>query len=106
MTDIVRHHAPTMEYPGPDEPHEYYVRSIERFFAPHEIASLHLEAEPPVAVRDIMTPTVFQVPEQTPINMVADAMIKNRVHRIFVTREEKTVGVISSVDMLRILRDI
>ncbi len=53
-----------------------------------------------------MTPAVFKVSEDTPVQKVADNMIKNRIHRIFVTREETVVGIISSADMLRVIRDM
>jgi len=49
---------------------------------------------------------VFSVSEDTRVQDIADTMIKNRIHRIFVTREEKMVGIISSVDMLMVIRDM
>jgi CBS domain-containing protein len=53
-----------------------------------------------------MTPMIFQVTEDTPVQQVADMMIKNRIHRIFVTRDEKVVGIISTPDMLKVIRDM
>jgi CBS domain-containing protein len=53
-----------------------------------------------------MTPMIFQVTEDTPVQQVADMMIKNRIHRVFVTREEKVVGIISTPDILKIIRDM
>jgi CBS domain-containing protein len=37
---------------------------------------------------------------------VADAMIRGRIHRVFVTRDEKLVGIITTMDMLKIIRDM
>jgi signal-transduction protein with cAMP-binding, CBS, and nucleotidyltransferase domain len=37
---------------------------------------------------------------------VAETMIKNRIHRVFVTREEKPIGIISTVDMMKVIRDM
>jgi len=53
-----------------------------------------------------MTPTIFKVNEDTTVQEVADTLIRKRIHRVFVTREEKVVGVISTVDMLKIIRDM
>jgi len=53
-----------------------------------------------------MTPMIFQVTEHTPVQEVADMMIKNRIHRVFVTRNEKVIGIISTPDMLKVIRDI
>ena len=57
----------------------------------------------PVEVRDIMTPIVFSVTESTPVTEVAQVMMKEHLHRIFVKREDKVVGIITSYDMLRII---
>jgi signal-transduction protein with cAMP-binding, CBS, and nucleotidyltransferase domain len=40
------------------------------------------------------------------VQQVADMMIKNRIHRVFVTRQEKVVGIISTPDILKIIRDM
>ena len=87
-------------------PHEYYLHSLEHRYAKVEIASLSVHGEPLTTVVDIMTPMIFKVAEDTAVQDIADIMIKNRIHRIFVTREEKMVGIISSVDMLKIIRDL
>src|SRR5262249_8796373 len=56
-------------------------------------------------VRDIMTPTVYTVTEDTPASEVARAMISGRVHRLFVTRDRKIVGIVTSLDLLKLLGD-
>jgi signal-transduction protein with cAMP-binding, CBS, and nucleotidyltransferase domain len=40
------------------------------------------------------------------VQQVADMMIKKRIHRVFVTREGKVVGIISTPDILKIIRDM
>jgi CBS domain-containing protein len=87
-------------------PHEYYLHSLEHRYAKVEIASLSIHGEPLTTVGDIMTPTIFKVSEDTTVQEIADTMIKNRIHRIFVTRKEKMVGIISSADMLNVIRDM
>ena len=54
-------------------------------------------------VRDIMTPTVYSVPEDTPVSEVAETMIESHVHRLLVTREGRVVGILSTSDLLGLL---
>lgn len=54
-------------------------------------------------VRDIMTPDVFTVPEDTPVPELAELMLDNHVHRLLVTRGEKVVGIVSTSDLLGLL---
>ena len=104
LTDIVHHE--TQYEKDPQWPHDYYLHALERQCAREEAASFRIEAEPLKTVRAIMTPMIFQVSEDTPVQKVADMMIKNRIHRVFVTRDEKVVGIISTPDMLKVIRDI
>ena len=106
LTDIIGHDTLPEKYSEPHGPHEYYLHTLQHRFAPQEIDSLKLEIEPVTTVRDIMIPKIFKVGEDTPVQEVADTMIKSHIHRVFVTREEKVVGIISAVDMLEIVRDM
>ncbi len=104
LTDIVQYD--TQPEKDPQWPHDYYLHALERQCAREEAASFRIEAEPLRTVRAIMTSKIFQVTEDTPVQQVADMMIKNRIHRIFVTRDEKVVGIISTPDMLKVIRDM
>ena len=104
LSDIVRYD--TQPEKDSQWPHDYYLHALERQFAKEEAASFRIEAEPLKTVRAIMTPMIFQLIEDTPVQQVADLMIKNRIHRIFVTREEKVIGIISTSDMLKVVRDM
>lgn len=105
-TDIIANGTISENDPESYGPHEYYLHNLEHRYAKVEIASFSIGGEPLTTVGDIMTPTVFKVAEDTPIQSVADTMIKNRIHRIFVTKKEKMVGIISSADMLKVIRDM
>jgi CBS domain-containing protein len=59
----------------------------------------------PVEVRDIMTPSVLCVDEQTPVKKIAETMISEHSHRIFVTHGEKITGIITTHDMLKLISD-
>ena len=105
LTDIVRHNS----LPGNDSrlnsPYDYYRHGLEHQYAKEDIRSLSIGTEPLDTVRDIMTPMIFDVTEDTKVKQVADTMIRGRIHRVFVTREQKLTGVITTVDMLKVIRN-
>jgi predicted transcriptional regulator len=104
LTDIVHHE--TQPEKDRDWPHDYYLHALERQYAREEATCFQIETESLSRVRDIMTPVIFQVTEDTPVQQVADMMIKNHIHRVIVLRDEKIVGIISAPDMLKIIRDM
>ncbi|MCM0611140.1 CBS domain-containing protein [Marinobacter sediminum] len=59
----------------------------------------------PVEVRDIMTPSVLSVDEQTPVRDIANIMMREHLHRIFVTKESKITGIITTYDMLKLISE-
>ncbi len=59
----------------------------------------------PVEVRDIMTPSVLSDDEQTPVRDIANIMMREHLHRIFVTKESKITGIITTYDMLKLISD-
>lgn len=59
----------------------------------------------PVEVRDIMTPIVLSVDEQTPVRDIANIMMREHLHRIFVTSDSKITGIITTYDMLKLISD-
>jgi CBS domain-containing protein len=67
-----------------------------------DLRALHVEREP-LLVRDVMTPAVYAVPEQTEASAAARAMIAGRIHRLFVTRAGRVIGIVTSLDLLKLL---
>ncbi|MFP3979431.1 HPP family protein [Marinobacter sp. KMM 10035] len=57
----------------------------------------------PVEVRDIMTPIVLSVDETTPVRDIANIMMKEHLHRIFVTKDTRITGIVTTYDMLKIV---
>lgn len=58
-------------------------------------------------VSEIMTPTIYAVPEDTPMPAVIDEMLGRGVHRLFVLDSDGLlVGVISTLDVLRATRNL
>ncbi len=67
-----------------------------------ELAQLAVRGDEPL-VRDIMTPTLFTVDESAPIEAIAGAMLAGRVHRLFVAREGRVIGIVTAHDLLKAL---
>ncbi len=104
LSDLVRSHA-LGEAPAANGS-SYYGQGLERLVAREDMASLGVGAESTTAARDIMTPMIFSVEEDIAVQEVADAMIRGRIHRVLVTRKGVMVGIISSLDLLCIVRDM
>jgi predicted transcriptional regulator len=105
VTDIIRYESMHMHESHPETPHDYYLQGLESRYAREEIASLRIESDNMATVQDIMTPMIFQVDEGTTVQAAADIMIKGHIHRIFVTRDKRVVGVLTAFDMLKVIRD-
>lgn len=103
VTDLVR--AQSERESAPPEEHDFYARSFEADFSPEDLKDLRLVQESHRRVRDVMTPCVFDVNEDTPVAQIAEQMVRGRIHRVFVSREDKIVGVVSALDLLRLLVD-
>jgi CBS domain-containing protein len=56
-----------------------------------------------VAVRDVMTPVVHQVPASASVAEAARIMVDHHIHRLVVTQGKEPVGIISSMDLLRVI---
>lgn len=71
----------------------------------HQVAEERFGGPPAADVRveDVMTSRVFSVEASTPLREVARVMTERQVHRLFVTREGEPVGIITTLDLLRLL---
>jgi CBS domain-containing protein len=67
-----------------------------------EMRELHVEADETL-VRQIMNPTTYTVPHDTPVSSLARTMIAGRVHRLLVVRDHRVVGIVTSLDLLKLL---
>lgn len=105
-TDIARHDGLAETRMLADEPHDYYLHGWEGRLAAEELTSFHIEQPPQGTVREIMTPMVFKVDEHTPISEIADTMITGRIHRLLVTHNHTIVGIVTTMDLLKVIRDM
>jgi CBS domain-containing protein len=104
LTDLARGAARID--PAASSPHAYYARALEMVVGQGELSNFRIQHEPATTVREVMSPVVFGVDERTPIQEVANMMITGRIHRVLVTRDDKMVGIISSLDLLPLVRDL
>lgn len=106
LTDIVRQNRLQDQNPGREDTHDVYLFDLERRMGREELREMHIQVESPVQVHDIMTPMIFSVSEDTAVQEVADTMLKGRIHRVFVTRDGKLSGIVTALDMLKVVRDL
>jgi len=58
-----------------------------------------------VTVRDVMTPLVHQVPVTASVAEAARLMIEEHIHRLVVTQGKAPVGIITSLDLLKVVAE-
>ncbi len=105
MTDIIRQDILKGKDVQLQRTNDYYLSSLEERYDNEEVVTFRIKETSRATVKDIMTPVVFDVPEDMPASQVADMMIKGRIHRVFVTRNKELVGIISALDLLKIVRE-
>jgi predicted transcriptional regulator len=57
-------------------------------------------------VRDVMTPIVHQVPANATVAEAARVMVREHIHRLVVTQGRQPVGIITSMDLLRVVAEL
>jgi predicted transcriptional regulator len=103
MTDIGRNMA------EPSDP----MSSLGQNFYRDDAVDLSLEdlgqryvEERAVTVRDVMTPVIHQVPVTASLAEVARIMVDRHIHRLVVTQGKDPVGIITSMDLLKMVADL
>ena len=102
FSDIVRHAGSGLI----DRPHRddaFYNAMMDTTMSPEEQRSFHESVDESVLVSDIMTPMIFEVAPETPLIQVAEAMVKGRIHRVMVTEGRQLKGIISALDLLKVM---
>ena len=102
VTDIARHASGDADDDRPDSGRDYYVDSLE-FDHDHVLfEELSPTALGGTLVEEIMTPTIYDVTPDTSVKDVSKAMVQNKIHRVFVSDQQKVIGVISALDVLKL----
>ena len=105
VSDIIRNDEQRATIVHDKQESNYYLHGWEDDLNEDEIEDLHIEEDDALTVRDIMTPLIFKVPETECISSMADTMIGGRIHRLIVTKDDKAVGIITTLDLLKVIRD-
>lgn len=103
LMDIARYQSMAEDQLIEDRPHDYYLQGWEEKLYPEEIKSFHIESVPNARARDLMTPMVFKVQADLPASEVAQIMVQGRIHRLFVVDDGKVVGIITALDLLKLV---
>lgn len=69
----------------------------------HLPKGFHIESPDRTRVCDIMTPAVVEVKKEAPVPDLARMMRRRRIHRVFVTQGRKLQGIVTTLDLLRLL---
>ena len=99
QTDLVYYHLTRGDRPfhGSDF---YRSAQIERAF---EGAGYQIEEYDIGLVEEVMTPVVHTAAPETPVADLARHMAEKRVHRMIITEGEQVVGLVSAMDLLRVI---
>lgn len=103
LTDVVRHSSMPESDAVSDNTHDVYLYALERHMGHEEIRLFHTDNESPVKVRDIMTPMIFRIDEDASVQQIADLLIRGGIHRVFVTEGSKLTGIVTALDLLKVL---
>jgi CBS domain-containing protein len=104
VTDVAENDVERPDLVADHSAPEEAVRGWEDRMNPEEIHPLHVESDD-LLVRDIMTPSVYTVPEDTPVATIAHTMVSGRIHRLLVTHRGHVTGIVTSLDLVRLLAD-
>ena len=104
LTDLARANTLSDEDLSGAVAHEFYSRYLDEPYEDEDgvprVAPEHAQTR----VEEIMTPVVLEIDETTPVAEVANQMIESKVHRLMVTRDGRIVGVVTALDLLKVLR--
>jgi predicted transcriptional regulator len=103
MTDIGRNMAEPSDSVSSRGPNFYRDDAVD--LARDDLGQRFVE-ERAVTVRDVMTPVVHQVPVTASVAEVARIMVEQHIHRLVVTQGKDPVGIITSMDLLKMVADL
>jgi predicted transcriptional regulator len=104
MTDIGRHLAEPSEFESSRSP-EFYRDSAGELTSLEDFGQRFVE-QSATTVRDVMTPVIHQVPATATVAEAARVMVREHIHRLVVTQGREPVGIITSMDLLRVVAEL
>lgn len=105
LMDIARHQTFSDLPVSEERPHDYYLLGWEDKYDADDIRAFHVEAPANVLVREIMTPIVFKVEADVPVQEIAKIMVHGRIHRVVVTEAERAIGIITALDLVKLIEE-
>ncbi|MEF8817950.1 MAG: CBS domain-containing protein [Salinibacter sp.] len=102
LTDIARHNG-TAGKPASDRPASYYRSELEADYADEDLENLQISEGGETTAEHVMTPQVYDVNEHTSVQQTAQVMHRGGIHRVFVTTDGEVRGVITALDMLKVV---
>jgi predicted transcriptional regulator len=102
MTDIGRNMAEPSEF-APSRSSGFY-RDSAADLTLEDLGQRDVEGGA-VTVRDVMTPAIHQVPISASVAEAARIMVDQHIHRLVVTHGKEPVGIITSMDVLRMVAE-
>lgn len=110
LVDLVRHESLPETVPWTRSLADYYRHdeykfNLENQYADEELALLRVDGDTTVRVGDVMSRRIYSVDPDTPVQAIADMMVRGRIHRVLVTCGDRVEGVVTTLDLLEVLRD-
>lgn len=99
-TDIVRYDMLPVVERSAESPPGYYLSPLDPLYTREDLAGLDIQSSGMVTVGDLMTPVIFEVSEAAPISEIAQLMVRGRIHRVFVTQDDKISGLVTTMDIV------
>ncbi|MFB6097971.1 MAG: CBS domain-containing protein [Salinibacter sp.] len=102
LTDIARYSS-TAGDPAAERPAAYYRTELEAQYADEDLEDLRVSQGGDTTAEHVMTPQIYDVNEHTSLQQVAQVMHRSGIHRVFVTTDGEVRGVITALDMLKVV---
>lgn len=106
LSDIVANDGKRQAIRGGEHVGDFFLQGWEDELDETDLRPFHVVEDEGMTVGDILTSVIYKVDESTDISTMADTMIKGRIHRLVVTRDDAVVGIVSTLDMLKALRSL
>lgn len=100
MTDIGRNMAEPSDLTSSRDSNFYRDDAVDLTL--EDLGQRYVE-ERAATVRDVMTPVIHQVPVTASVAEVARIMVERHIHRLVVTQGKEPVGIITSMDLLKMV---
>jgi len=102
LTDVARYNG-TAGNPASEQPAAFYRTELENKYAEEDLNDLRVSQGSDTTAEHVMTPQVYDVNEHTSVQQVAQVMHRSGIHRVFVTADGQIRGVITALDMLKVV---